>query len=120
MCFGSLYFKQCVLRFDYPLTYSVCFNDNIRIYHECKDKIAKSIPWVAVWHHEACRVMTNGELEGGIFLSCPHTNFLLTTVFIFVFIYFILNMLSEYPEYDKMRICMMTLIDVLGKIAWVR
>ena len=26
------------------------------------------------WHHEACRVMTNGDREGRIFLSHPHTN----------------------------------------------
>ena len=25
------------------------------------------------WHHEACRVMTNGDHEGQIFLSHPHT-----------------------------------------------
>ena len=47
----------------------------------------KSVPKIAVWHQEACRVMTNGDPEGRIFLSYPHTNnvfvFLLTTVFYF-------------------------------------
>ena len=52
----------------------------------------KSVPRIAFWHHEACRVMTNGDPEGWIFLSYPHTNngvfFLLTTVFIyFLFIF---------------------------------
>ena len=58
----------------------------IRIYHECEGRIEKSVPMIAVWHHEACRVMTNGDPERRIFLSYPHTNngciFLLTTVFI--------------------------------------
>ena len=57
----------------------------IRIYHECEGRIEKFVLRIAVWHHEACRVMINGDLEGGIFLSCPHTNngfiFLLTTFF---------------------------------------
>ena len=59
--------------------------ENIRIYHECEGRIEKSVPRIAVWHHEACPVMTNGDPEGQIFLSYPHTNnglvFLLTTVF---------------------------------------
>ena len=61
----------------------------IRIYHEYEGRIEKSVPWIVVWHHQACRVMTNGDPEGGIFLSYPHTNngflFLLTTVFIYLF-----------------------------------
>ena len=57
----------------------------IRIYHECAGRIEKSVPRIVVWHHSACRVMTNGDPEGRIFLSYRHTNnglfFLLTTVF---------------------------------------
>ena len=53
----------------------------IRIFHECEVKIEKSV--LRNWHHEACRVMTNGDQDGRIFLSHPHTNngffFLLTT-----------------------------------------
>ena len=60
-------------------------------------------------------MMTNGDHEGRIFLSYPHTNneffFLLTTD---LFIYF------KIPEYAKMQFYMMSLLDVLGKIAWVR
>ena len=68
-------------------------------------------------------MMTNGDPEGRIFLSYPHTNnglfFLLTTVlFIYLFIY--LFKLPEVPEYAKMQFRMMTLLDLLGKIAWVR
>ena len=42
-----------------------------------------SVPRIVVWHHEACRVMLNGDSGGRGFLSYPHTNngffFLLTT-----------------------------------------
>ena len=99
---------------------------NIRIYHECEGRIEKSVPRIAVCHHEACRVMTNGDPEGRIFLSYPHTNngffFLFTTVFyiFFLFIYLFQNKLTEVSEYDKMQFHTMTLLDVLGKLAWVR
>ena len=63
----------------------------IRIYHEYEGRIEKSVPRIAVWHHEACQVMTKGDLEGQIFLSYPRMNngffFLLTTVFIYLLIY---------------------------------
>ena len=69
---------------------------SIRIYYECEGRIEKSVPRIAVWHHEACQVMTNGDPEGQIFLSYPHTNngffFLLTTAFLFE------NKLQEVPE----------------------
>ena len=67
--------------------------------------------------------MTNGDPEGRIFLSYPHTNnvffVLLTTVltnlFIYLFIYlFIQNNLPEVPEYAKMQFHMMMLLDLLG------
>ena len=49
----------------------------------CEGGIEKSLPRITTWHHEACRVMTNGNHEGHIFLSHPHGNnelfFLLTT-----------------------------------------
>ena len=69
-------------------------------------------------------MMTNGDPEAQIFLSYPHTNnglffLLLTTVFIY-FIYFFKKKLPEVPEYAKMQFHMMRLLDVLGKIAWVR
>ena len=68
-------------------------------------------------------MMTNGDPEGRIFLSCPHTKnglfFLLTTVFIYLFIYF-KRKLPEVLEYAKMQFHIMSLLDVLGKIAWVR
>ena len=57
--------------------------ETIRIHNEYEDGIEKSVQRVADWHHEACRVMTNGDRERRIFLSHPHTNsgffFLLTT-----------------------------------------
>ena len=73
-------------------------------------------------------MMTNGDPEGRIFLSYTPTNngffFLLTTGFIYliiyIFIYLFSNKLPEVPEYAKMQFHMLTLIDVLGKIAGVR
>ena len=41
----------------------------IRIYHECEGRIEKSVSRITIWHNEACRVMTNGDPEGQIFLS---------------------------------------------------
>ena len=65
-------------------------------------------------------MMTNSDPEGQIFLSYPHTNngffFLFTTFFIYLF----QNHLPEVPEYAKMQFHIMTLLDVLGKIALVR
>ena len=53
------------------------------------------------------------------FLSNPYTNngfsFLAA-----VFIYLFQNKLSEVLEYEKMQFNMMTLLDVLGKIAQIR
>ena len=90
-----------------------------RIYHECEGRIEQSVPRIAVWHHEACRVMTNGDPEGRIFLFYPHMNngffFLLNTVFfIYLVIYVFKKKLPEVPEYAKMQFHMMTLLDVLG------
>ena len=45
----------------------------IRIYHECEGRIEKSVPRITDWHHMACQVMTNGDREGRILLSHPHT-----------------------------------------------
>ena len=78
------------------------------IYHECEGRIEKSVPRIAVWHHEACRGMTNVDPEGRIFLFYPHTNneffFLLTTFFVCLFE----NKLPEVLEYAKMQFQMMT------------
>ena len=68
--------------------------------------------------------MTNGDREGPIFLSYPHTNngffFLVTTDFIYLSIIYLF--IPEVPEwyYAKMQLHTMTLPDVQGKIAWVR
>ena len=54
----------------------------IRIYHYCEGGIEKPVLRITDWHHEACRVMTNSDLKGQVFLSHSHTNngffFLLT------------------------------------------
>ena len=46
-----------------------CLTENLRIYLEGEVGIEKSVPRIAVWHHEACRVMTTGDHEGQIFLG---------------------------------------------------
>ena len=43
----------------------------VRIYHECEGRIEISVPRIAVWHHEACRVMKNSDPEAGIFAYLP-------------------------------------------------
>ena len=71
--------------------YDYHHRQHIRIYHECEGRIEKSVLRIAVWHHKARQVMTNGDPEGRIFLSYPHSNigffFLLTTVFLSFFNY---------------------------------
>ena len=47
---------------------------DIRINRVCGFGIEKSVQRITVWHHKACRVITNGDSEGQIFLSHPHTN----------------------------------------------
>ena len=55
----------------------------LRIHHECEGRIETYVPRITDWHHKACRVMTNGDHGGQIFLSYPRTNngffFVLTT-----------------------------------------
>ena len=46
----------------------------IRLYNECEGGIENSVQRIADWPQEACRVMTNGDREGRIFLYHPHTN----------------------------------------------
>ena len=74
--FQVIFFYSCILSFFFLFK-------NIRIHHECDGGIEKSVPRITDWHHEACRVMPNGDREGRIFLSHTYTNngvfFLLTT-----------------------------------------
>ena len=49
--------------------YPVC--KTIRICHGVR-QIEKSVPRVTVWHHEACRMMSDCDPKGRIFLSVPH------------------------------------------------
>ena len=61
----------------------------IRIHHECEGRIEKSVLWMAKLHHEACRVMTNGDREIQIFFNPIHTNygffFLLTIKYLILY-----------------------------------
>ena len=78
---------------------------NIRIYHECEGRIEKSVPRIAVWHREACRVMTNGDPKGRIFLTRIKDSFSCSPLFLFIYLHiylfiysFILKKLLEVPE----------------------
>ena len=51
-----------------PLKMNKC-SQIIRIYHECEGGLEKSVPKIAVSHYEACRVMTNSDPDGRIFLA---------------------------------------------------
>ena len=62
--------------------YSFCRS---RIHHECEGRVEKSVPRSAIWHHEACRVMTNGDPERWVFLSYPHTHDVHLCFFLFFF-----------------------------------
>ena len=44
------------------------------MYHDSEGGIEKLFQGSLEWHHEACRIMTNGDLERGIFLSHPYMN----------------------------------------------
>ena len=69
---------------------------------------------IAVWHHEACRVMTNGDPTRVIdSFSCSPL-----FLFIYLFIYFFLK-LTEVSELAKMQFHMMALLDVLVKIIFL-
>ena len=71
--------------------------ENIRIYHECEGRIGKSVPRIT---------------EGRIIL--PSHDFLLTTVFIYLFIHLFQNKLPEVPKCAKMQFHMMKLLDVVS------
>ena len=43
----------------------------IRIHHECEGGIGISVPRIAIWHLEACWVMTNSDPQDGFFYPNP-------------------------------------------------
>ena len=70
-------------------------------------------------------MMTNGDPRDGFYILPSHElwnifhAYLCFYLFIYLFIY-LKNKLPEVSEYAKMQFHLMTLLDVLGKIAWVR
>ena len=60
--------KIVVTRFLNQCMDKICIKI-IRIHHESEGEIEKSVPVIFVWHHKSCRVMTNGDPEGRIFLT---------------------------------------------------
>ena len=64
---GVLY-SVLVLQYSikFPLQFFFTFISLKREY-ECEGRVENSVLRIAVWHHEACRLMTNGDPEGQIF-----------------------------------------------------
>ena len=79
----------------------------MRIHHECEGGIEKSVPRITVWHQKACRVMTNSDREGWIFLSHPHTNYGLFSCSPLIPAFYIgkktRKWFPENPEFAEMR-----------------
>ena len=69
-------------------------DDKIRIHHEFEGGNEKSAPRITDWHHDTYRGMTNGDREGRIFLSHPHTNY----GFYFLLILYIGKTCKRFPE----------------------
>ena len=70
----------------------------IRIHHECEGRIEKSVLRIAVWHHQACRVMTVIPREGFFYptLTPIKDNFSCSPLFLFMYLF--QNKLPEVPE----------------------
>ena len=66
---STLLYKYCCINGEHIRIYLI-FKYVLIIYHECEGEI-KNLPRIIDWHHEAYRVMTNGDPEGRGFLSQP-------------------------------------------------
>ena len=63
---------KCLMIWVFTVCHSTLYGvpalkEFIRIYHKSEERIEITAPRIAIWHHEACRVMTNGDPEGRIF-----------------------------------------------------
>ena len=88
-CFYSFFtLIHCALYFSFIV---LCVLHTNRICHECEGRIEKPIPRIAVWHPEACRGMTNGDLEGRIVLYYTPTrimdSFSCSPLFLFIYLF---------------------------------
>ena len=67
---ASLVFWHSAVRFSFLCLDNDGVCEIIRIYNpECEGMIDKSVPRITVWHHEPCRVMTNGDPRDKFFYS---------------------------------------------------
>ena len=87
----------------------------IRINHECEGRIENSrgSPFGIT---KLADFLSYPHMNNGFFFFAHHCFYLI----IYIFIYLFQNKLPEVIEYTKMQFHMMTLLDVLGKIALVR
>ena len=67
------YWSEFLHNSKFTLTSKIAWNKQcsllrgLTVYRECEGGIEKVITWITVWHHEAFRVMTNGDGEEQIF-----------------------------------------------------
>ena len=74
MVYAFVYCFRALPWFQKTLSSIHTFLHILRISNECEDAIEKSVQRIAVWHHGACRLMTNDDRDGRIFLSHHHKN----------------------------------------------
>ena len=64
-----------------------------------ESKIEKSILRVTNWHRQSCRLITNDDREGQVFLSLPQTNNEFLFLHTFKYGNFIIKNGAEDPEH---------------------
>ena len=67
-----------------------------------------SVPRITICHHEACRLIANGDPQGQIFRFYPDTTYGFFFLLTIKYRIFMLKKLPEVPEYAEKRHDMMT------------
>ena len=88
--------------------------NNIKINHECEGGKEKSVSMITVWHHTACRLRTNGDHEGRIFLSHPDTNTTMDSICcsLLNFVFYFFKSPQKFLIYTEMRHNLMTSLKI--------
>ena len=76
---------KVVLRTGASLVRHLCLW-HVRIYHEYEDGLENSVPSIALWHHEACRVMANGDARDWFFTIIMDDLLLTTEYHIYLYL----------------------------------